>query len=60
MMARTSYKKVAPKKVSKSDRDFEDMMRDIPMVHFVNMVNKSAIPAPDARELCNAFRELRR
>lgn len=46
-------------KISHSGRDFSELMRSIPEKVFVGMVSKSGMPTPEARELCQAFRELK-
>ena len=59
MMAKRFSKKVSSSKIASSGRDFTEMIRAVPVHHFVKMVSKCGMPAPEARELCAAFRELK-
>lgn len=41
-------------------KSFEELVRAIPTDIFLRMVGKSGLPAAEARELCLAFKELKR
>lgn len=53
-----SYK-APPTEVVDSGQDFETLMLRIPTTVFVQMVGKSGLPTPEARELCAAFKGLK-
>lgn len=42
-----------------SGRSFEELMRSIPVEQFIRMVAKSGLPTQEAREICNAFKEMK-
>lgn len=50
---------VAPAKIAKSGKSFETLVAKVPTEVFVGMVNKSGLPVPEARELCQMFKELK-
>jgi hypothetical protein len=56
---RTKLTETVPRKPARSNRDFTQLMRGVPMDVFVRMVTKSGLPAREARELCQAFKELK-
>ncbi len=58
-MARTYKKKSTPFIRPIQHRDFEDLVVMVPTTLFVNMVSKSGLPTQEARQLCQAFKELK-
>lgn len=46
-------------KIAKSGQDFETLMLKVPTSAFVQMVGKSGLPTPEARELCASFKDLK-
>ncbi len=57
MMVRKSKK--SDEKIASSGRKFTDLVRAIPTGQFVRMVSKCGLPTPEARELCQAFKDLK-
>lgn len=55
----TVKKASAGAKIAKSGDDFETLMLKIPTDLFVRMVGKSGLPTPEARELCQSFKDLK-
>ena len=55
---KTKLRTMAPK-VTHSEESFESLMTKVPARLFMQMVNKSGLPANEARELCEAFKDLR-
>lgn len=58
-MPRGRPRKDAEKTYSRPERSFSEMMRDIPTDQFVRMVTRCSLPAVEARELCQSFKELK-
>lgn len=56
--SKAAYYKDEPKKTKK--RDFVELVRCIPTEQFARMVSKCALPTQDARDLCEAFMELKK
>lgn len=52
-------KKAAPAKIASSGKSFETLVAKVPTEAFVGMVGKSGLPVPEARELCQMFKDLK-
>lgn len=62
-MAKTSTKLSAKKSLPVARPilhwDFEELVVMVPTTAFVTMVSKSGLPTQEARQLCQAFKELK-
>jgi hypothetical protein len=54
-----AYSKKKAAKKTRSERSFEELVRQVPVEQFNRMVAKSGMTAEESRELCQAFLELK-